>query len=155
MTAEPVSLGPYVVMLSDVWKARELIEQPPTFRLSLGASPEWVAGIWIELDGWERCHAGYLEDARSSEWQCGMGFRWLHACSEVRDPDDPRAIVAERENFAARWSDDLIGFHISFFEQMTEDRRDAARALMSVTVGGAIVGRGPPSPPRRRRWKPW
>src|SRR5262249_37921499 len=116
MADQDISLGPYVILVQDLWKSYEVIEEPPTFRLTLGASEKWAAGIWIELGGWERFRAAFLEGPVSGEWEFS-GFTWQRSLSQIRDPDEARSIIGERENYAARWSDDLVGFHLSFIEQ--------------------------------------
>ena len=137
-------MGPYVVFIQNFfWKAHQLVEEPPVFRLALGVSGNWAAGIWIELDGWHRC-AEFLESAASEEWRCPSGFSWDRSFCKITDPENPSSIIGERENYAARWSDDLIGFHISFYERTADAERDSVRMLMSAMTGAAIIRRGPP-----------
>lgn len=157
-------MGPYVVLVQNFfWKAHELVEEPPVFRLALAASNTWTAGIWIELGGWEHGRAEFLEGASSEEWRCPSGFTWQRSLSKVTNPDDRASIIADRENYAARWSADLIGFHISFFERTPDEERESIRMLMSAMSGAAIIRRGPPpdwnavrtQAPNKPWWKIW
>lgn len=150
MADRQLAMGPYVVRLQPFWTAHELIETPPSFRLALTAE-KWAAGIWIEIGGWAHGHASVLDSADSRPWRGAAAFTWQRSTSK------------EHESYAARWSDDLIAFHITLFsEDTTEDERESVRMLMSAMAGGAIVRRGrppathdPAPAPARPWWRFW